>query len=92
MNTKMSGNLVVKRKLPPRSGSSLETVNPSIKRGHIVFFKRHKNNEIFQIGMDLISQQYSSFGGVSGLTNIGSTTCFLLSRKKLEFLLVIPIT
>ena len=43
----ISGNLVVKSKLPPQSGSSLEASNwtPSIKRGHKVFFYQTKWRE-----------------------------------------------
>ena len=37
--------------------------------------------------MHFINLPCSSFGGVSGLTNIGSTTCFLLSRIKASNLL-----
>ena len=37
--------------------------------------------------MDFVSLLLSSYGGVSGLANIGSSTCFLLSRRKARNLL-----
>ena len=39
----ISGNLVVKSKLPPRSGSSLEAIEPHPLKGAIKFFNKTKN-------------------------------------------------
>ena len=39
----ISGNLVVKNKLPPRSGSSLEAIEPHPLKGAIKFFNKTKN-------------------------------------------------